>query len=241
MTSPSHSLHVLTGLASSVPDALAERAERWGPGDVPVTPRISASVVLLRDAQAGLQTYLLHRHARMSFAASMVVFPGGGLDAPDAAADDPVLACGLRETHEETGVVLQASGLRRWAHWVTPEIEPRRYDTVFYVAALPESQEAADVSGETDRADWTRPADALEAATRGEIALMPPTRSILTELAALESVEAVLAQARERVVATVLPLLERRGDGWVFRYPTPGRTPPGSFSPGTISAGTGEA
>lgn len=223
MTPPSRSIDVLAGLALSVPVAVAERAEQWGAADIPVVPRVSASVVLLRDGLAGLETYLLHRHARMAFAASMVVFPGGGLDPVDATAPDPVRACGVRETAEETGVALSADALRPWAHWVTPEVEPRRYDTVFYVAALPSGETAADVSGETDRAAWTRPADALHAASRGEIALMPPTVSILTELAAVDSVAAVLALAEGREIVTVLPVLERTESsqtGWVFRYPT---------------------
>lgn len=222
MTTPSCSLDVLAGLPVTVPEAVAARAERWRAEDVAVEPKVSASVVLLRNAPDGLETYLLHRHARMAFAASMVVFPGGGLDPDDLSAPDPVLACGVRETAEETGVVLATPDLAPWAHWVTPETEPRRYDTVFYVAALPRGQEADDVSGETDRAAWTRPGDALVAAAAGEITLMPPTRSILTELTDAASVEAVVARARGRVVATVLPVLERGAAGWVFRYPTAG-------------------
>lgn len=224
MTPPSRSLDVLATLSPSVSAGVAARADRWGPDDVAAVPRVSASVVLLRDTAAGLETYLLHRHARMAFAASTVVFPGGGVDPVDGSAPDPVLACGVRETAEETGVVLQAAALARWAHWVTPTIEPRRYDTHFYVAALPAGQEAADVSSETDRAAWTRPADALAAASRGEIALMAPTLSILTELAAVDSpapdqcVDTVLALAHDRVIGTVLPVLERSGSVWFLRY-----------------------
>ena len=162
--------------------------------------------------------YLLHRHAQMAFAASMVVFPGGGLDPTDAG-PDPVLACGVRETYEETGVLLDPAELWPWAHWVTPEMEPRRFDTRFYLAVLPSGQEARDISGETERAAWSTPAQALAAYERGELGLMPPTLSILTELAEARTVHAALAQALDRVVVTVRPRIERAADGWRFVYP----------------------
>ncbi|GAA1824824.1 NUDIX domain-containing protein [Microlunatus capsulatus] len=216
---PTRSLDVLARLDRRVPAALAARADTSA-GE-PVAPRPSASVVLLREAaDGGLETYLLHRHARMPFAPSVVVFPGGGVDPADAG-PDPRLACALRETAEETGVALVPGALRRWAHWVTPAVEPRRYDTLFYVAALPAGAEASDVSGETTRAGWDRPAAALAAADRGELVLMPPTRSVLLELADLPDLAAVAEAARDRVVETVLPVLRRDGAGWVFVYPDP--------------------
>jgi 8-oxo-dGTP pyrophosphatase MutT (NUDIX family) len=109
---PSHSYDVLIRLAPQVPAAIVQRAARWTSDSVPSTPAAAASVILLRDGSAGLETYLLHRHARMAFAPSMVVFPGGGLDASDASEEaDPLYRCALRETFEETGVVLSAADL----------------------------------------------------------------------------------------------------------------------------------
>ncbi len=126
-----------------------------------MTPRLAASVVLCRDGASGLETYLLHRHARMAFAASMVVFPGGGVDPVDRSTGDPLPACGVRETREETGVDLDATQLVPWAHWVTPVVQPIRYDTFFYLAALPGGQTAArpvhrDRPGRVDRAGRRR-------------------------------------------------------------------------------------
>ncbi|MET0694693.1 MAG: hypothetical protein ABWY56_12245, partial [Propionibacteriaceae bacterium] len=85
----SHSLDVLTRLSPEVPAALAARADAWTPTDRPVKPALSASVILLRDGAAGLETYLLHRHSRMPFAASMVVFPGGRVDDSDEVVAEP--------------------------------------------------------------------------------------------------------------------------------------------------------
>jgi 8-oxo-dGTP pyrophosphatase MutT (NUDIX family) len=216
----SNSIDVLERLSPAVPSALAARADAWGDRDQPVAPSVSASVVLLREVDGELQTYLLHRHARMPFAASMVVFPGGRVDPSDGVEGvHPVRRCALRETEEETGVRLADADLHDWAHWVTPELEPRRYDTRFYVAALPDGQHARDISGETDRAAWTRPSVALAQFGRGELALMPPTCSILMELADASRLSTVLELAHGRQIHRVLPRLERTGHGWAFRYP----------------------
>jgi 8-oxo-dGTP pyrophosphatase MutT (NUDIX family) len=223
---PSHSLDVLSSLAPAVPAKLAELAESAelagsGPAEaMPTTPRPAASVVLCRDGDAGLETFLLHRHARMAFAASMAVFPGGGLDPVDRPAADPWRACAARETREETGVLLEAADLVPWAHWITPLLQPIRYDAYFFLAALPPGQAAADLSTETERAAWTAPAAAVAAYGQGVLAMMPPTLSILLELAELATVADALAVGRDRVVETVLPEVVRDGAGWVFRYPS---------------------
>jgi 8-oxo-dGTP pyrophosphatase MutT (NUDIX family) len=218
---PSHSLDVLASLTPAVPAALARLAEGWDTASTPVAPRSAASVVLCRDGESGLETYLLHRHARMAFAASMAVFPGGGVDPVDGTAADPLLACGIRETWEETGVDLTGTGVVRWAHWITPVQQPIRYDTFFYLAALPPGQTATDRSSETDRAGWTTPAAAVAAYASGDLALMPPTLSILSELAGLGAVADALELAQGRVIETVLPEVVRGTSGWVYSYPRP--------------------
>jgi 8-oxo-dGTP pyrophosphatase MutT (NUDIX family) len=101
---------------------------------------------------------------------------------------------------DRRGLVLRSDLLRPWAHWITPAIEPRRYDTRFFVAAIPEGQRARDVSTEADQVAWVRPVDAVEAAGRGEMFMLPPTLATLTDLIAYDSVSAVLAAEREIVV-----------------------------------------
>jgi len=215
----SHSLDVLSRLVRRVPDDMVERARAWQPGSQSAPAAPAASVVLLRDGPDGLETYLLHRHARMRFAASMVVFPGGKVDPVDHCQPDPIRGCAVRETEEETGVRLTPDELQPWAYWVTPRVEPRRYDTHFFVAELPRGQEAVDVSGETDFAEWRTPAAAVEAQRAGEIAMMPPTLSILLELLDLDSVASVRQAAADRVIERVLPELIEISDGWQFCYP----------------------
>ena len=76
----SHSLDVLARLSLIVPPRLVDLTLARAPGSPAADPAPSASVILLRDGELGLETYLMQRHARMAFAASMVVFPGGRLD-----------------------------------------------------------------------------------------------------------------------------------------------------------------
>ncbi len=103
--------------------------------------------------------------------------------------------------------MLAADDLHPWAHWITPEVEPRRYDTHFFVARMPADQQARDISGETDDAAWWSPDAALQAERSGAMALMPPTLSIMLELADHASVAEVLAAAENRVIECVLPAL----------------------------------
>jgi hypothetical protein len=106
---------------------------------------------------------------------------------------------------ERRRLVLRADLLRPWAHWITPELEPRRFDTRFFVAALPAGQRTRDVGGEADTVVWMRPADALAAFNDGEIAMLPPTAFTLGELSAYPDVAAVLAAGDARDVRPVLP------------------------------------
>jgi 8-oxo-dGTP pyrophosphatase MutT (NUDIX family) len=217
---PSHSYDVLVRLSPELPAGMVQHATSWTRESVPSAAAPAASVILLRDTEHGLETYLLHRHAMMPFAASMAVFPGGRVDPTDAEGGlDPIRRCAVRETAEETGVVLEDADLIPWAHWITPEIEPRRYDTWFFVAVIPSDQEAVDISGETDRAEWSTPREALAAERSGLIRMLPPALSILIELADLPSAAEVINHADGRQVEPVLPQLIMTETGWQFRYP----------------------
>ncbi len=102
-------------------------------------------------------------------------------------------------------LTMRADLMRPWAHWITPESEPRRYDTRFFLAALPAGQVTRDVSGEADQVSWIRPVDALAAVERGDLEMLPPTHRTLRELAGFRSVEAALEAANNRTVSAVLP------------------------------------
>lgn len=195
--------------------------------------------MLLRDGPAGVEVFVQERASTMEFAPAMVVFPGGRVDPKDAAAevrgevlDDLTVSLGLpspqvraivgaalREVEEECGVRLSAGELRPRAHWVTPVIHPRRYDTWFFAAAMPEGQVALGTTSETTSEMWGRPAELLERGRAGEIAMMPPTIVMLEELDVFGSVDDVLADAPALTV--VEPMLEQGPDGWHLRSVIP--------------------
>jgi 8-oxo-dGTP pyrophosphatase MutT (NUDIX family) len=99
------------------------------------------------------------------------------------------------------GLVLRADLLSPLAHWITPEVEPRRFDTRFFVAEVPAGQVPRDVGGEAVERLWVRPADALERGLR----MLPPTAAALTDLAGHPDVASALRA--ERAVRPVLPKL----------------------------------
>ncbi|HTW21443.1 MAG TPA: NUDIX hydrolase [Mycobacteriales bacterium] len=113
----------------------------------------------------------------------------------------------LAELLERRGLVLRADLLQAWSHWITPEVEPKRFDTRFFVAVMPAGQRTRDVGGEADRVVWVTAADALAANQRGELAMLPPTRAALDDLAAYPDVAAVMAGAADRAVEPVMPKL----------------------------------
>ncbi|MFC5139544.1 NUDIX hydrolase [Actinomycetospora rhizophila] len=160
-----------------------------------------------------------------------------GTTPTDAAA---LLACAARETYEETGVLLAdvaapapgtrerlaareigmrdvvgrlaADRLRPWARWLTPEPMPRRYDTAFFVAAVPEGQEPDGATSEAVGAGWCAPSRALREWEDTDRALMPPTWAVLTELAAAPDVATLLASAAGRRPEPVTPSLRPAGE-----------------------------
>ncbi|MFI8943392.1 NUDIX hydrolase [Streptomyces syringium] len=105
---------------------------------------------------------------------------------------------------DRRGLVLRSDLLGGWARWITPEFEPRRYDTWFFVAALPEGQRTRNASTEADHTVWAAPAEAASGYDRGELLMMPPTISTLRALLPYGTVAEVLAAAREADLTPVL-------------------------------------
>ena len=109
-------------------------------------------------------------------------------------------------------LVLRADLLAPWAHWITPEFEPRRYDTRFFVAMLPAGQRTRDVSGEADAVRWMRPLEATAAVDEGTIRMLPPTYVTLTQLAGYAAPREALAAAADRQIRTIQPGVHVEGD-----------------------------
>ena len=141
----------------------------------------------------------------------------------------------LSEVFVARQVTLRADLLRPWAHWITPEAEPRRYDTKFFTAAVPEGQEPRDVSGEADEAAWVRVADALAENEQGTRLMLPPTLVTLTDLVGHATVADVLTAAPKQPLTPVVPrLIVRDGSEYV-------EMPDGSLVKTPIRLGRGGA
>ncbi len=122
------------------------------------------------------------------------------------------------------GLVLRADLLRPYAHWVTPSAEPKRFDTRFFLAALPTGQVCRDAGTEADRRVWVRPEDAL---ARDDWFLMPPTQRSLQDLVGVPDVATALSAERE--VVEVRPVYDLDDDGQLVLLP-PGQAPSWSRS-----------
>lgn len=135
---------------------------------------------------------------------------GAAWETDRAALVDRSLA--FAEFLERRGLVLRTDLLRAWAHWVTPEFEPRRYDTRFFLAVIPIGQRTRDVSGEADQVAWMRPEQACAGVDEGMMAMLPPTYVTVQELAGFASVDEALAASASRTITTVTPGVEIVGD-----------------------------
>ncbi|MGH3276260.1 MAG: NUDIX hydrolase [Streptosporangiaceae bacterium] len=120
----------------------------------------------------------------------------------------------LAELLARRRLVLRSDLLRPWSRWITPAVEPRRFDTRFFAAALPAGQRTRDVGGEAAAVNWIGPGQALAAGRRQEIRLWPPTAVTLAELAACGEMDAVLARVPD-VQVRIPEVLQREGAAWL--------------------------
>jgi 8-oxo-dGTP pyrophosphatase MutT (NUDIX family) len=176
--------------------------------------------------EPGLAEALVCAAARETFEESGVLFAGPAGDPDGIVGDASVYRDARHELATGTlsfadflrreNLVLRSDLLRPWANWVTPEAErTRRYDTYFFVGALPEGQRADGENTESDRAGWTTPRAALDDFAAGRNFLLPPTWTQLDSLAG-RTVADVLAV--ERRIVSVQPHLEIQGDNWIFEF-----------------------
>jgi 8-oxo-dGTP pyrophosphatase MutT (NUDIX family) len=247
-----------------LPSNLQDHARAfYAAGAEPATPKLAATVLLVRPVDGGYEVYAVRRVPTMPFAPGMYAFPGGTVDPRDIGADvrwtgpspaawaerlgqpEPlaraVVCAAVREVFEETGVLLASVDgsvdyedersalvdrrlgfadflashelalctelLAPWSRWITPEFEPRRYDTYFFLARLPERQMTRNVGGEADVETWLRPS------RRHDLPMLPPTRITLSQVSSYDTVDDLVAASAQRDAAyPVVPRLELPGE-----------------------------
>ena len=183
-----------------------------GEGVAPAIP--AATVVPLRDGPSGLETLMLRRASRLSFAGGMWVWPGGRIDDADREraeaagfgdgdgmpdAEDEALEeatarhAAVREAAEESGLVLSASDLVWFSHWTPPAVNAKRFRTFFFAVAVTGEVDVAVDGGEILEHRWLGPRAAMAAHNAGELGLTPPTFITLDGLARYDTVDDALA------------------------------------------------
>ena len=153
-------------------------------------------------------------------------------------------AAAFVELLEREDLYLDLAPLVYWSHWITPSLEPKRFDTRFFAIAVPPDQAASADLGELTEHAWVRPARLQEALERREIRVVPPTLLTLEDLceshARHGSLAAILDAERGRATPPVMPRIEARTDEfrvvmpWDPGYaaiPGEGCLPEGGFPP----------
>jgi 8-oxo-dGTP pyrophosphatase MutT (NUDIX family) len=203
-----------------LPEAGPEPGTELNRGE-PTKPRQAATVILLRGGAERLEVLLGKRNPAQRFMGGAWVFPGGAVDTDDGEGTAAHRAAGVREVAEEVGIELpDPDVLVRFSRWITPALVKIRFDTHFFLAAVPEGTEARPDGAETVDAGWFTPRGALEAYEREEILLVFPTIKTLEALAGFETADELLAWASERKVEPVEPRVV--GDGPAAHIVLPG-------------------
>ncbi|MCC2033479.1 NUDIX hydrolase [Microbacterium allomyrinae] len=214
-TSPGE--RALRVLADTAGELRPRRPEDATDPDIPV----AATVVLVRDGADGPEVLLIERPDRGSFAGAWV-FPGGKLDAADRESDEEseqlvAIRAGVRETFEETGLVLDEGQLTTLSCWDPPPGLALRIRTWFFLAPAVEGDLVLSVD-EAVAAEWVRPADVVARHGRGERTLYPPTWVTLHALAVHADAAAMLAAARVAGIERFETVARRGGEGPVLLW-----------------------
>ncbi len=114
---------------------------------------------------------------------------------------------------EEERLRLACDKLQHFAHWITPKMMPKRFDTHFYLAAAPADHLAVHDGHESVDSLWISPRDALKGNADGTYTIIFPTRVNVEMLGESGSVAEAMQAANHRDIVSVLPWTEQRDDG----------------------------
>ena len=157
-----------------------------------------AGVLLARDA-SGRFVSLTGAEVHARFTSYRLDVHGGGAT--------------LRSIVEREQLRLALDALVLFAHWVTPPIDTRQFDTRFFMARVPPDQTPAHDETETTHSSWLTPSYALAQAVGSHIVLPVPTWTTIRELERFATVDAAMRWAKGRRVVARMPLLITQDDG----------------------------
>ncbi len=117
------------------------------------------------------------------------------------------------------GMLLALDLLVPYAHWITPEGMPKRFDTWFFLAAAPPEQAGAHDGKESTNSIWVSPREALAGGESGRFKLPFPTTRNLIRLGKQPGVKAALEDCRGKPIVTVMPIMTKLNGGRQLRIP----------------------
>ncbi len=130
------------------------------------------------------------------------------------------LSKGWLEELVADGWILELSRLGRWAHWITPELMPQRYDTRFFMVFMPNVQECIPDFIEVTHGIWINPEKGIAGNCKGEIPLSPPTLVTLYELSKFSNIKALKKEMKNRTWGkALLPRMIALHQGIMFLEP----------------------
>jgi 8-oxo-dGTP pyrophosphatase MutT (NUDIX family) len=178
-----------------------------------IEPRTAATVVLIRDGEAGPEVLLLKRNRALMFAGGLWVFPGGALDPEDWAAagaeEGAARVAAAREAMEESGLQVDPDLMVQVSHWTTPVAEPKRFYTWFYLALAGDDRPVEIDGSEIHDHQWINIAEAIRQHEAGEFGMLPPTVMTLRALRGYLSAEEIMVGIAARDPYRVFPVFAK--------------------------------
>jgi 8-oxo-dGTP pyrophosphatase MutT (NUDIX family) len=197
--------------------------------------RLASTVIVLRAGDP-FEILMVRRNDTVAFMAGSYVFPGGRVDDFDRPREGETLSpatfsdltpeeeaafrrAAVRELREEASVTVTEDDLYPFAHWVTPEVETRRYDTRFFLARMPAGQTAKHDEGETTALEWLSPREAIARFERRELLLPPPTWTSIRQLAKRSSIDDVIDWSSRQKIVRVMPGFRKTDTEFMLMLP----------------------
>lgn len=215
----------------------ADHAEIWQKLTTPLGPRVRA----FAESETVARAFAVAALREALEEAAILPTVGDTLDARGAlalrlrtssASETNGLTHRLAAELMSMGNQLDTARLEAISRWITPKIEPKRFDTRFYLLELPKTQLGEHDNHETTLSFWSTPGDILARWKRGEVMLAPPTSFTIELFSNAESVEEAFDIARSQPLSPVEPILaDDRGQPVIVMPGDPLHPDPAVFGP----------